>query len=728
MRSQRLAYIVLGSLLGMLFIHPAVTHAQDTQATAKIEGTVIDPSGAAIVGAAISAQVLDSSAKPVQAQSGREGAFALALPPGRYRLSIEFKSFAHAEQEFTLSEGETRTCDVRLELERMSSNVVVTASAEPSTAETTPALADVVTREQIDQRQALSVLDMLASEQGAAFGRYGPYGGIASFFLDGGNSNYTKVLVDGTPVNQPGGAVDFSNLMLDGVDKIEIVHGASSALYGSDAMSGVVQIFTHRGTTRKPQLSLEGDGGTFGTGHGNGQLSGLLGAFDYSLGAGYFSTGGQGPGNYFRDTTLSGNFGWKLSETDSLRLTLRNSASDAGQPGQTLLADLSPYAVDFGQHSDLHDFSSNLSWRFATGPRWQHQLSGFESRFQDFGVSPAYDFTSLTKYNRAGLDEQSTYLFHNGGVTAGYMFEVENGGTQGRQNQAGYVEARYQFGRRLTAIAGGRIEANGFFGTRAVPRAGASYALRYGPGFWGATRVRASYGKGIKEPQLLPPGCSPQLDPERSATFDAGIDQALASDRLHVSVTYFHNSFRDIVSFAWGAPSPNCPAYGGSFFNTDEARAFGSNARIEAAPFRWLSVVGNYTYDDSRVLKTANPLMDPALAAGNRLFRRPLNSANLMLNAHFRRVNWNLTGYYVGPRTDSDFLSYTVDGVCYGPCITNNPGYVRWDMATIVPLRYGVSATAHIENLFDRHYQDAVGYPALGYNYRVGIKYVRGRE
>jgi outer membrane cobalamin receptor len=715
MRLQRLVYLVLGTLFGMCFIHPAVTHAQ---ATATISGTLTDPSGAAIAGAAISAQELRSPAKPVHAPSGPDGTFSLALPPGRYRVSIESKSFARVEREFALAGGETQTWDARLKLEEMSASVVVTGAAEPTASDSTVAPVDVITRQDIHERQDIWLSSVLASAPGASFSRLGPMGGTTTFFLDGGNSSYTKVLVDGVPVNQPGGLVDFSNFTLDNVEKIEIVHGASSALYGSDAMSGVVQIFTHRGTTRKPQLALEGDGGTFGTGHGSGQLSGLLGAFDYSLGAGYFSTRGQGPANYFRDTTLSGNFGWKFSETDSLRLTLRTSASDAGQPGQTLLEESSPYAVDVGQHSDLHNFSSTLAWKFATGSHWQHQLSGYESRFEDFLVLPAYDFTSLTKFNRAGLDGQSTYLFHNGGVTAGYMYEVENGGAQSRNNQAGYVEARHQFGRRLTAIAGGRVEANGFFGTRAVPRVGASYALRYGQGFWGATRLRASYGEGIKEPQLFPPDCAPILKAEQSTTVDAGIDQRLVSDRIRLSVTYFHNDFRNIVSFAWGGASPNCLAYGGSFFNTDKARAFGSIASFEVKASRWLSIVANYTYDDTKVLRSPNA-SDPALVPGNRLLKRPLHAANLAVTANYRRVIWKLIGYYVGTRTDSDFL---------GLGITRNPGYVRWDMATMVPLRYGLSAAVHIENLFDRHYQDAVGYPALGYNYRIGVRYVWGRE
>jgi vitamin B12 transporter len=599
---------------------------------------------------------------------------------------------------------------------------VVSASAEPATIENTAAPVDIVTRAQIDERGEIWLTPLMAGLPGISFSQLGPMGGSTTFFLDGGNSNYTKVLIDGVPVNQPGGLVDFSNFSLDGIDKIEVVHGATSVLYGSDAMSGVMQIFTHRGATRQPVLEVEGDGGTFGTGHGTGQLSGLLGAFDYSAGAADFGSDGQGPDNFFRDTTMWGNFGWKFSDTDTLRLTLRNSSSDAGQPGQTAL---DPPIFVAGQSTGLHNFSAGFTWDFQTGPDWQHQLSGFESRDNSIDVVPPYGAFPST-FNRAGLNEQSSYLFHNGGVAAGYSFEVENGGATGRTNQAGFVELHYQVGQRLTVIAGGRVDGNGFYGVRAVPRVGAAYALRYGAGFWGATRLRASYGLGIKEPELLPPDCSPQLDPERSRTVDVGFDQVFASDRIHFSATAFFNRFQDIVSFASVTSAPNCPAYGGSYFNTDLARANGVNSTIEMKPSRWLNIVGNYTYDDSKVLKTTNPLDDPALAQGNRLFKRPLHSASLIANAHFRRANLNFGGFYVGRRADSDFDSFVVDGVCTGYCITSDPSYVRWDAATSVPVAGGLSATAQVQNLFDRQYQDAVGYPALGRNFRVGIKYVWG--
>jgi vitamin B12 transporter len=713
---------LLVAAAGILFAFFSVM-ASPAQTNSRIAGTLTDPSGAAVSGAEILAQPLDSSAPPARIQSGPDGRFSLTLLPGRYHLSVRHQSFASVEQDVSLAAGESRTWDLHLELQRLASSVVVTAAAEPELASATVTPVDVVGRQEIDEREAIWLTPLFASLPGASFSQLGPMGGSTTFFLDGGNSNYTKVLVDGAPVNQPGGLVDFSNFTLDSIDKIEVVHGASSALYGSDAMDGVIQIFTHRGTTRTPELTLEGEGGSFGTGHGDGQLSGLLGAFDYSGGLGYFDSNGQGPGDFYRDTTLSGNFGWKFSDSDQLRLAIRNNSSDAGQPGQTLL----PGEAVIGQTTGLHNFSSDLRWDFSTGPHWQEQISGFESRYWSLDYSPLFG-TFQSEYNRAGLNAQSSYLFHNGGVTAGYEYEVENGPTEGRHNQAGYLEVRYQFGPRLTAIAGGRVEDNGFFGTRAVPRLGASYAARYGQGFWGATRLRASFGLGIKEPEILPADCSPQLDPERSKTFDAGIDQSLSSDRIHLSVTFFHNDFRDIVSFASVTSNPNCPAFLGSFFNTDKARAYGADTSVEMKVARWLHVTGNYTYDDSKTLVGEGGLDDPSMLPGSRLFKRPLHSANLIANAHFRRMNWNLGGFYVGRRADSDFDSVIVNGVCTGFCITSDPSYVRWDLANRIDLGHGFSTVAAVNNLFNRHYSDAVGYPALRLNYRLGLKYTWGKE
>ncbi len=725
MRLHTVLAVVLQVVPGFFPLSTSSAHAQATSTlTATLAGSVTDPSGAAIQGAQVSAQPLSSSGSAIRATTGADGRFVLKFAAGKYRASLSHPSFEGVQQEFTLADGETHEWDVRMVLARLAASVVVTAEAEPVPAESTTASVNIITRQEIDQRQEIWLAPMLAATPGVSLGRTGPLGGITSLFLDGGNFNFTKVLIDGTSVNQPGGDIDFVTFSLDNIDKIEVVHGASSALFGSDAMTGVIQIFTHRGSTLAPELELLGEGGTFATGRGMGRLSGLAGRFDYSASASYFSSDGQGPNDRFRDTTLSGNFGWRFTDADKLRLSLRSSASDAGEPGQTLLL-----PANLAANNSYHDFSANLGWDLATGEHWHHHLAGAESYIRLLVVSPP--FHALDRFNRTGLDEQSSYLFPSGAVSLGYAYEVENGAPNGphvrRNNQGGYIDARYQFGRRLTLTAGGRAEANASFGTRVVPRAGVAYALRFGHEFWGATRLRASYGLGIKEPDLIQsfehdpcaPG-NPSLKPERSETFHAGVEQLLASDRFRFSLDFFHNYFRDIVSFtSTGGPTSACPFGAGTFFNTDAARAYGANTALEARLARWLRLTGNYTYDNSRVLR-APSAFDPVLAPGNRLFRRPLHSGNLIVNAAVRRMNWNLAGYYVGRRTDSDFL---------GLGLTSNPSYVRWDLATSYDLSRRLAFLGRVENLFNRHYQDAnIGYPALRLNYRAGIKFTWGAE
>lgn len=688
------------------------------QSPATLKGSLTDPSGAAVAGAEVSARRLDvTTNETFQTKSQADGRFELSLLPGRYRASIVHPSFAQVEEEFVLAPGETREWNARLRLEPLAATVVVTAEREPIPAETASAPVDIVTREEIAERQVIWLAPLLATLPGISATQSGPAGGITSVFLNGGNSNFTKVLIDGTPVNEPGGRVEFSNYTLENVGKIEVVHGASSALFGSDAMTGVVQIFTDRGTTRRPKLTVLSEGGKYGTWNGSGALSGLLGGFDYSAALAGFETDGQGPNDRFRDNALSGNFGYRFSDTDRLRLTLRSSTSDAGAPGQTLFA-----PPDLMQHDGLRNFSANLGWDFDTGAHWHHHLAGTESYLRQLFADPP-NFIDRNQFNRAGLNEQSSYLLHNGTVTAGYQYEVENGFFNGpharRNNQAGYIEARYQLGRRLTANAGGRAEANASFGTRVVPRVGASYAVRLGRGFWGPTRLRVSYGLGIKEPEMSESACNPDLKPERSRTVNVGFEQALASDRVRVSVNYFNNKFHDIVSFVFAPPTPTCPF--GTFFNTDSARAYGANATVEAHPLQWLRLAANYTYDSTRVLKSTNAFQDPTVVPGNRLLLRPLNAANLVASASFRRMNWNVVTAFVGRRTDNDFFFFPTR-------FTSVPSYTRVDLATSFALGHGVTALGRVENLFDRTYQEALGFPALRLTYRAGMKYTWGGE
>ncbi|HKW64454.1 MAG TPA: TonB-dependent receptor [Candidatus Acidoferrum sp.] len=717
-----------------VFVLSISLQAQSNSQPAHLSGTLTDSSGAGVGDVQIQAKAEGSmntqlpNSQSWSAKSSSNGEYALELPPGRYRVQFARSSFALREATVNLAPGESHTLNLRLDLEPLSSNVVVTATTQPTELAQTPAPADIVGKTEIDQRQASLLPDLLSTQTGISLARTGPIGGLTTVFIDGGNSSFTKVLIDGTPVNIPGGDFDFSNITLDNVDKVEVVHGAESALYGTDAMSGVIQIVSHHGTTRIPEVNLFTEGGGFSSARGGAQVSGLLGSFDYSAAGSYFHTDGQGINDAGLNRGFAGNLGYSFSDTNQVRLTVRGNSSFAGSPGQTLLG---PAFSDPTAFYDLQQLSSNLAWNFQTGKHWSHHFSVAESRYYSIsGFPPFGNFPNQS--NRAGGLAQSTYSFRSGAVTGGYQYEAENVAAvhAHRNNQGGFLDARWSPISRLTLSAGGRAEANASFGTRVVPRVGAVYALRYTKGFLGDTRLRVAYGQGIEEPTALESfdtdPCSlgnPNLRPQRSRSVNVGLDQYFVSDRLRVSATYFANQFRDLIIPLPGSQS-GCPFGSIIFLNTDRARARGVNLSSTAQLMRWLSLNGNYSNDNTRVLQTSTASGFPG--PGDHLLRRPVNSGNIWLNAAYRRFNFNINTYITGARLDSDFDSTFVAGQCVigsGPCLTRNPGYARFDIATSYDLPRGVSFYGRVTNLLDKQYQETIGFPALGRDYRLGLNY-----
>jgi len=769
-RSAAVPALAVAVLL-FVFSFAVPAFAQNTANMASVAGVITDPSDAPVGGATVQLQPIPSvpGNHSQETNSSPDGRFRLDVPAGRYQLTIKHESLKRYEQDLNLSAEHNLELRIQLALEPLSSNVIVSASAEPIEAGAASEQVSILTRDQIDSRQLTQIAPLLQSLPGVTLGQTGAIGGITSIFLDGGNSTYTKVLVDGVPLNEPGGAMNtFSQLTLDGVDKIEVSHGAASALDGSDAMTGVIAIFTHRGSTRTPLLVAESDGGSFGTGRGMAELSGLAGPLDYSVTGGYFQTHGQGPNDFFLDRTFSGNFGMRLAGQNSLRLTLRSNSSDAGQPGQTLFT-----PPTLNEQFDLRDLSAGLSWDFSTGPHWQHRLFGFENDLHELFANPLsafflspdpfgecavprsanavpsafcdFPFVTRNQFNRAGFQGQSSYIARHFSATLGYYYEVENAGLADldglharRNNQAGFFELRWQATGRLALNAGFREEDNTNFGTRGVPRAGAAYTLRNGPSaqdFWGATRLRANYSQGIKEPSLDQSfgsdPCFPgnaDLLPEQSRTASAGIEQRLGGDRATIAGDFFYNQFRNIVSFTdcfAGGPCPvtppaACPFGFGTYFNTDLARARGGHLAGEWRLAKNLSLAANYTYDDSRVLVSPNAF-DPAELPGNRLLRRPVNSGNIVIDGGVRRFHGNFAATFVGRRTDSDFLFPPLG-------LTSDPGYMRVDIAASYALSMHASVIGHVINLFNQDYQDVLGFPALGRAAYIGMRFRLGGE
>src|SRR5258708_3136298 len=413
--------IAILSLFAAFFVLAINSKAapQSQNSKASIAGTHTDPAGAPVAEVQVTAQPDASAAgQPVSVAASSDGSYSLSLPAGRYRLRFSRKSFAARELVLTLASGESRVLNLHLDLEPLSSSVVVTAQSVPIPAQQTTAPTDVISRETISERQAVSLPELLEFSSGIAVGRTGPFGGSASIFLNGGNSNFTKVLVDGTPINPPGSMVDFSSVTTENIDKVEIVRGAESAIYGSDAVSGVIQLFTHRGDTRIPAFSVYSEGGNFSSARGGGDLSGILGKFDYSGAAAYFRTDGQGPNDYFVNRTLSGNFGYSFSATNPLHISLRNNTSDAGIPAPTLQG-----PPDLFQGYGQKICSANARWEFTTGSHWHHQLMGTDSYTRQHNFAnqgDSFPFDSLLKFNRSAVNAQSSYGSPNFLPTVGY--------------------------------------------------------------------------------------------------------------------------------------------------------------------------------------------------------------------------------------------------------------------------------------------------------------------
>ncbi len=742
-------------LLLLVFAFPANLPAQLNSSDSKLSGTVTDSSGAALAGVQITAQLENSSSSQLwSASSASDGSYLFSLPSGIYHIHFSRDSFAPHDISVELSGTTNQILNLRMMLEALSDKVLVTAQGEPIPAQQSTAPNSITSREEIEQRQSVFLPDLLTFAPGVTFARNGTNGGNASLFLDGGNSGFTKVLVDGTPINPAGGAVDFSVLTTDNVEKVEIVRGAESAIYGTDAVSGVVQLFTQRGTTAIPAFSIFSEGGSYSTGRGGVQASGLAGHFDYAGSASIYETAGEYPNSDYINRAYTGNFGYAISDTDQFRLSIRNNSGSAGIPGEI---GFTPASLYQRYNQDL--FSANLRWDFAMGNRWQAELMGAESYTTQHSFNPQqsfyatdpnaycpqssptavatpefcdYVYDDTYKYNRASVNAQTTYTLRTFIATAGYQYEVENGSLSyleqphvRRNNQGGYLDFRYLPLPKLSLDFGARAEANANFGTRVVPRIGASYVLHTDQGFLGDTRLQAFYGEGIKEPRFdqtygtdpCDPG-NPYLKPESSKNWSAGLDQKLANSRIKLSANYFYYRFYNIISFGEGPSTPSCP-YLYTYFNTDLAFSRGVNVAAEAHVTNWMLIAGNYMYDDTRVLKSPNS-SDPAEIPGNRLLRRPLNSGSITFTATYKRINAVFAGYFAGARTDSDFL-----GLGY----TRNPGYARFDFSANYNFYRGLNLYARVTNLFNKQYQEVLGYPAMGRAFIIGMRYqIPGRN
>jgi vitamin B12 transporter len=272
-------------------------------------------------------------------------------------------------------------------------------------------------------------------------------------------------------------------------------------------------------------------------------------------------------------------------------------------------------------------------------------------------------------------------------------------------------------GTRLFATIGGRLEHNDSFGATAVPRAALALRARGGDA---PLTLRASAGTGVKEPSFFESfGVSffargnPGLRPERSRTFDLGAEQRLFADRLRAEATFFHHEYRDQIAYHVVDPA----TFQGSWTNLGRARARGLELAAEASPTAALRLAAQYTLLAGEVLESGDAFDNPVYATGRPLLRRPRHQAALSARWRGGRVALGADLVMVGRRGDSDFL---------GLGLEENEGYRRLDARARLRVTRTLEAVVVGENVFDRRYQEVLGYPALGRSVRVGLRYQAG--
>jgi outer membrane cobalamin receptor len=631
---------------------------------------------------------------------------------------------------------------VTLQVASAAETVVVTATRTPVPEEQAGINVSLLSSEQIETMQPTSVADVLRFLPGAVVNVAGQRGGLGSLFVEGGDSRYNKVLVDGVPINDPGGTFEFTTLPLVQADRIEFLQGAQSTLYGSDAMTSVVEVFSRNGTTETPELRFGADGGTFGTAHGYAGLSGARSRFDYDAFADQFNTHGQGPNADYANALQGGNLGVQVNDRVLFRLRARHSNSRTGVPGEWDFNGQRLLVPDSDQFARANNFLSSAEFLISGPSRWQHRVTGYEynTRRLNQDVNPERgcpnsegfyvdcSFVNVTHLNRAGFMYQGDYTPRTWlQTTLGYEFEDENGRltyatTQPapRLNHAAYFVQRATW-KRLSAIAGARYVHNATFGSNGAPRVSLTLLALKGGSILSGTRLRFSYATGIKEARFEeeyagPPYSIPNLGlkPEENRAFETGFDQKLLNGRYELSGTYFNNLFRNQIDYI----TVNPVTFVGQYQNIDKSKAHGAEARLTGHVTSRVALTSAYVYTSSQIL--VQPTAFDALhQPGQPLLRRPKHSGSVLLNYLGSRWGANLGGSLVGRRADSDFLGFNINHAA---------GYARVDVGGWYALNSRVTAYANVENALNAHYNEVVGYPALTANVRAGLRFRIGGE
>jgi len=617
------------------------------------------------------------------------------------------------------------------EVQPLRHDIVVTATRMETQAKEIASSITVITREELERMKKATILEVLRDVLSVAVIQNGGTGGASSVFLRGANSEHTLIMMDGVVLNDPitpSRSFDLAHFSVEHVERIEILHGPQSTLYGSDAMGGVVNIISRKGEG-KPKVHFSSFGGSYDTFSTMAGIDGSFKSFDYSLGTSYLQTSGLSSastayeGNEekdgYRNLTLSARFGYHPRNNLDIDFIVRSidTRSDIDNFGgahgddpnnvqdyralflkgeirglflknrweQKLSLSLVDYHRQHENHadkfhpldSDRSEFKSKL-WKLD----WQHNLFLHETNTLTFGA----------EYQQ----EQGESEYYSESVWGPYssVFPLRKAHVRGV-----YIQDHIRIADQFFTTLGARLDYHSQAGKATTYRIAPAYIINQT-----GTKLKATYGKGFKAPslyQLYAPGTSwgpignEDLEPEKSTGWDAGIEQYLFQNKLMLAFTYFNNSFKNLIDFDFVQ----------GFINIARAYSQGIEANVKAKLMESILLLASYTRTEAKDEIT-----------GTFLLRRPKDKFTTSLDySYSSRGNIILSLIYVGTREDMDFSTFT-------PKRVTLQSYTLLNMTASYSISSSIQIFGRLMNILDEKYEMIKGYGTPGFSIYGGIK------
>lgn len=617
--------------------------------------------------------------------------------------------------------------------------IVVTATRLETPAKEIASSVTVITRERLEQSKKATVIEALQEVLGVSIIQYGPPGGVASVFLRGANSEHTLILMDGVELNDPispSRSFDLAHFTLDNVERIEILRGPQSTLYGSDALGGVVNIITKK-RKGKSKLSLSSVGGSYGTIITSGEISGSTERTHYSLGTSYFRSEGfsaaraNNEGNEekdgYRNLSLWGRLGFRLFDNFDVDLILRtlNTRKDIDNFG-TAQDDDPNNVQDYNAlliKTQIRNLMLNNRWELKLGL----SLVDYDRQHEN-PTDEAHLFDSENGFFKSKLfkiDWQNNLFLHEANTfTLGVDYQQEQGESEynsdgiwgpsssifpsKRAHVTGfYLQDQIRLANRFFATLGLRLDDHSQFGPAVTYRLAPAFFIEATQ-----TKFRATYGTAFKSPslyQLYAPGIffwhifrpigNTELDPEKSIGWDIGVEQQLLGGKVLLGVTYFYNDYKDLINF------DSLQGY----MNIGKAESKGTEILIQARPLDEMLVNATYTRTEAK---------DKDRDAD--LLRRPKYKLTANLNYNFlKKGNLHLSLIYIGERDDEyyDFLKGTSTRETLA-------SYSLFNAAVSFNFTSSLQIFCRLDNIFDKKYEMIKGYGTPGFSVYGGVNFL----